>query len=916
MNRKLLWLVPLVLVLAIAAAILALPGFVASRTHRGNIEALASSLTGRDVHIGGALSLSLVPGPQLTAADVTITGPRHETITARSLTLGISVAALLHGRLSAQTLTLDAPTIAFPWPLPGGPKAIAPPGWLTALHARINHGVISLGAARFSNVDADVFTSAKGMVAAFGTGTLLGHGISLKLALNAADLQGGAPVAMNASSGKASMNFSGRLNASSALSGTVEIATPQLSGSADILASAGSVSATGLQFRYNKAAITGTANVRFAPLAISAVLNAQNLDIPDLSQTPAILPAIPIALSLNAANLSLAGHNIPSLQTRLDISPSGVTFHALRATLPANAVFIASGQLSAASSVQGQASLTSPNLPGLLSTYHLSAPDGWNSAEFSATLSGSAARLSLADIAGRIGNAHLTGTLILTGTHAAGALDFDRLDLLPLITWLGHRPAFKFSADGQITAARADFGPIPLQHLLLDGELDGGLNLRRISAGVFGGIASGSVALDPAGQVTAARGFLSLPSAAPLAALLPASWQPPPELAAPRLDAGIFAAGKPSALSTSLIGTLGDFTITAAPVLNLGQLTATGPLTLRHPDAIAAMQTVGFPHGLAWPGPGSIALRASFTASAERLGLPDFVLSLGALTANGRLLADHGVFSGQIDAGTLALPPVAANEQIPWALLTGAQGKISLNAAQVLYAGKDLLSDAAASIALAPGAASFTLTHATLAGGKLAGMLDATLAANTPPALRLNFSAQNITAARLSLPLPFPYKISSGALAGAGNLTASGYSPKIWAATLGGNASLTSTGGAFTGFSLANLSLAFTKKVRAAALEAALASGNTGFDSLSLGAKFAQGNATLTTASLTGPQGSAIGTGSIDIFDRDVALHLQFAPILTPPVVIGATVLGSWAAPKQIPQLKPALAWQRPAPPP
>jgi len=43
---------------------------------------------------------------------------------------------LLHGQLAVETLNLDSPVIAFPWPLPGGPRAVAPPPWLAALHAQ------------------------------------------------------------------------------------------------------------------------------------------------------------------------------------------------------------------------------------------------------------------------------------------------------------------------------------------------------------------------------------------------------------------------------------------------------------------------------------------------------------------------------------------------------------------------------------------------------------------------------------------------------------------------------------------------------------------------------------------------------------------------------------------------------------
>ena len=138
-----------------------MPGFVASSTHRGTIEALASSLTGRDVRINGKLSLALLPAPQLVAGRVTITGPDQETIQARSLTLAISLPALLHGQLHATSLTLISPHIDLPWPLPGGSAAIAPPSWLAALHAQIQNGAITLGRLHLADVNATLVTGAR-----------------------------------------------------------------------------------------------------------------------------------------------------------------------------------------------------------------------------------------------------------------------------------------------------------------------------------------------------------------------------------------------------------------------------------------------------------------------------------------------------------------------------------------------------------------------------------------------------------------------------------------------------------------------------------------------------------------------------------------------------------------------------------
>ena len=907
-KTHLLWLVPLGLAVLLGAAILALPGFVASNTHRASIEELASSIIGRQVHIGGKLSLGLFPAPQLTAGRITITGPDQETITARSLTLDISLPALLHGQLSARNLMLDAPDIAFPWPLPGGPKAIAPPPWLAALHAQIHNGGISLGAAHFSGVDADLFTGANGTVTVSGTGNLDGRNLSLDLALGTIQLTGAAPLTLTAGSGDISLHFSGALNEDSELTGQLGLAAPQISGTANINADGGQITANAMQLTHAKANIGGTARFDFARPKITANLDAQNLDL-DGQQVLANWPGIPITLALTATNLTVNGQTIPVLQTSLDYAPSGTIVHSAQITLPGSTAVTAKLNIAPDGIIAGQANLASPDLQDFLTSYGVTPPAGWSSAHFTAQLSGTASQLGLDKISGAIGNNNITGDLVVTGRHAGGNLNFNQLDLTSLIAWLGHRPSGNFTADGEITAAHATFGPVPLTHLLLDAALTDQLNIRRISANAYNGLVAGSVTLDAGGQVTAAHGFLAVPSAAPLAALLPAYWQPPSALMQPRLNLAIFAQGPPTALSTSTIATLGDFTLTAAPVIDLSQQSATGPLTLRHPDAIAAFKIFGLDQGLAFPGAGSIALRATMTASPSQIGLPDFVLSLGDLTANGRILRTNGAISGQIDADTLAIPPIPASLQIPWADLTAATGKIDISANRVLYAGNPILGGSLGSISLSPDHFTLAVTHASLAQGNLSGTLSAAAATTKAPALTAKFTADHIDASQLDLPGAFPFTLPTGTLAAEANLTASGYSPKIWAATLGGTASLAAANGTISGFSLTRLASAFKSKHRTQDLRTALAAGTSAFTSLTLLCNFDHGNCTLNNASLSGPDGSATANGSIDLFDNNLALRLALQPNVTPPLSIGTIILGSWASPKQYPKLKPALDW-------
>ncbi len=947
MSKKSFWLLPLIPIAVLAAAVLSLPSFVASSAHRANIEALASTLTGRNVRIKGPLSLGLYPAPQIIAGGVTITGPDAETITARSLTLDISLPALLHGQLSATNLALIHPVIAFPWPLPGGAADIAPPSWLAALHAQIQDGDIQLGAAYFSGVDADLVTGGNGTLRVSGTGHLAGHTLSLTLALGLPQLTGTTPVTLDAASGETSLHFSGALNQSSLLSGQLEVANPTLTGTASLAAGPSALTATSLQINDGKAVITGTATLNFLNPSLTANLDAADLDLSALQAQYKAALRLPTTLQLTATNLMVNGRTIPALQASLDSDAGGITLHALQASLEGNASLSASGQITPLGAIAGQASLDAPDLPGLLAGSGLTLPANWSSAHLTATLAGTTGALDLSNLGGSIGGDHFTGRLTLTGRHAAGAIHFDHLDLQPVAAWFLQHPAQNFTAEGEITATHANFGAIPLTNLLLDASLTDHVNIRRVSANLFNGLAAGSLMLNPAGQISAARGFLDLPSATPLEALLPPSWQLPAALLQPRLHAALLAEGPGTALATSLVATLGDFTLTAAPVINLAQQSAAGPLSLRAPDAIAALKIFGLSHApampacnlpaivpisatgpaspcappaqnIAWPGAGSLSLRADFIASPTQFGLPDFILSLGDLTANGRLIRNNGVLAGEIDAGTLALPLIPANQTLPWADLGGAQGNITLTANRVLYDGGQILGNTMGSLILAPNTATLALTQASLAGGNLSGSLTATLAANAPPALSANFTASNLNAGGFNLPVDFPFTLPTGTLAAQGSLTASGYTPRIWAATLAGTANLTAAQGSLKGFDLTGLAAALSAPHRLGALRAALNSGSTNFQTLSLAATADHGNASLTTASLTGPDGAAEATGSLDLFDKNLALQLTLHPNVTPPLALETTILGPWSAPRQYPRLKPALSWMpdRTLPPP
>jgi len=926
-TRRLFWLLPLAAILVLAAIIISLPSLVASGEHRAAIEALASSLTGRDVHIGGKLSLAFFPEPQLIAERITISGPDRETITAQSLTLDIALDTLLHGRLTARSMTLQSPVIAFPWPLPGGAAAIAPPLWLAALHAQISDGQIGVGSMVFQHVNADLFTGAGGAVSISGTGTLLAQPVSISLGLGGIGATGAAPLSIDGQDGNAIMHLSGVFGAASTVTGAVSFNAPgagsdpaysqPISATGNISASPGEIQISGLHITQGNGVISGTARLDIASARLNLALTASNLTLPESlpeQNLPPGLDTLSIHLTLDADEPIFAGVLLPHLWAEADISSAGLNLESLQAALPGNGGAKCSGTLDAQGNLQGKASFSSQDLAAFAAALGTAytPPTGWRTTSVSATFSGTAQKLSLTGITGTLGAANLNGTAVLDFSTAIptiyGALHFDQLDL-PTTVWQAP-PNPGITGDIEITAGRASLYSVKMTRLLIDAAFDPSLNIRRFSASVDHGLAAGSLSLAQDGRITAARALLSLPSAAPLTALLPPRWQPPPGLSGAKLAAFLLAAGPPSQLTTSLNFSLGDISAFTAPVLNLTKLTAAGPLLLRTPSAINLFKTLGLNAGLAWPGAGSVSLRADFSASSQQIGLPDFVLSMGDLTASGnfRITPDFTV-AGNIDADTLALPPWPTDFSPLWSALGAAKGQLRISANRVFLDGNQVLGSGAASFALERSAGVFTLNTAALGGGVLSGSISATLSPTAPPALAGKFSLSNADVSALNPHFAFPLTLPSGIVNASGALTASGYTAQAWAATLSGPAGFSAANGVMTGFDLAALGSALTPSPREDALRTACLTGNTPFATLTLAGNFSSGIYQISSASLQSPGGTASATGSIDIPDEAVAMRLTLVPNVATPPKVGLAMIGNWAAPKKIPAIKPALDW-------
>ncbi len=114
MNTVLMWVAGLLV--AVMAALFAVPYFVDWNSYRGVFEEEASRILGRDVRVGGMINVRLLPTPymrfeHLRIADTRL-GASQPLFRAKTFTMWLSVPPLLKGNLEATRVALDTPVVA------------------------------------------------------------------------------------------------------------------------------------------------------------------------------------------------------------------------------------------------------------------------------------------------------------------------------------------------------------------------------------------------------------------------------------------------------------------------------------------------------------------------------------------------------------------------------------------------------------------------------------------------------------------------------------------------------------------------------------------------------------------------------------------------------------------------------------
>lgn len=965
------------------------PLLVSGNYHRATIERMATDAVGRQVSITGPIALSVFPDPQLRAKTITIGSPDGGLITADTLKLDLAPWPLLLGRLRATRLTLGKPYVALPWPLPGGARTLAPPPWLASLHATIADGTLRIGALRFDHVDLSIFTGGpNAVVAASGSVALGGVPATVTLdldntgarapapvtaAMTIADLRFGAAKDAKAPLSPARLAFKGTLDRASLLSGvlTGSLATAG-SFRADVAADGAMIALHAMDARLDRFHVTGRAVMALRPapmlrLDIDAAHGRLGAGGNLLARLDAL---VPVAASIGVRDLAYRGLVVSTARMVVRGRDGRVAVQSLAARLPGHGVLRFEG---GPRGRRGEFSLTADDPARLfagLGEAHLW-PDGLGRLVVGGRMvRNDAGAIRFDRLRGAIGGtaarprSPFSGAVsIMPGgavARVAADIAFTHLVLNRRILAAVRGGTFGVAGSFDLTAGtvllRDGAGARLIgSHLLIDGGVAdaaaaAGVTVRLASLQVGRSLIVGHGGRRDDGAIVAMRLMMAGPdAAAALAALdeLARGRQPSSQRPAwqrltvfhHRFVASLAAAGAEAAVHTGMTLHLGAVRLAAMPVVDLDNDSAAGALSLHAPNAAVLLHDLGEAHWLGtisaldWPGPGSVSLRASAFVTGAKCGLSNFVLSLGGLTAAGRLAvtpwSDPVGISGAIAADSLPLPPVSR-------LLTLADAALArdvalalpvVRARRITLNGRIIMRRARLKLAVHHGKLAPSLTlgvdRAVVAGGVLNGALALTGAgAKAPPTLsiagRIKQAALDKVTADLGVPTPF----TGGLVNGKVDLTASGAGPVDWRRDLAGSVTGFGTNVTLRGVDLARAGAALAAATAATApigsvaaatlLRQALRGGTTGFASFTVTGAVKGGTINVGQAALTGAAGTMGATGTADLNSRQVALAVTARPMVAahksaPTVML--SVDGMLARPKIRPHVNAAIGW-------
>lgn len=440
------------LILALVAA-LAAPFVVDWNDYRGVVEREASRMTGLPVTVAGKIDVRLLPSPQLTLRDVTVSGVR-----ARAVSVELALGSLMRGEWRATDVHVVAPQLEtgvdqagkLRWP---GAAASFDPNALSIDRLHVEDGRVVLtdagsGARRvldkiWFNGDA---RSLAGPVRGEGAATLDGEIYPYRLSISRVSDAGSARVRLNVDpqnrplsleadgevslvqgtprfEGQASFSRPVQLAGNRAASRAKDTVTPPWRASAKVKATPASVLLEQVEFQYGAddlgAKLTGTADVKFgAEPRIEGVLSARQLDL-DRALANADGTRLPAAAALRT--LAQAAGGVLPFPFQLGIGIDSVT-------LGGGTVLAVRGDVA-------------------------SSADGWTLSDFEFRAPGS----SRVQLAGRLTTTQTVAPKTTPGVAFKGAASVESSDLRALVGWLEGRsdltpgPVRSLKARGDVT---------------------------------------------------------------------------------------------------------------------------------------------------------------------------------------------------------------------------------------------------------------------------------------------------------------------------------------------------------------------------------------------------------------------------------------------------------------------------------
>ncbi|HEY2133959.1 MAG TPA: AsmA family protein [Acetobacteraceae bacterium] len=977
--RGLRWLLigSAVLIATVALGAWQLPGLLDWNRYRGELALLASDTLGRRVRIDGPVTLALLPQPTLTASGVTVDEAEGGvSVNAAQLRLRVALGALFSGHVDAQELVLQGVDMHAPWPLQPGALALRAPTWLSSLSARIEDGRLTIGNVVLTGIDATLTTAAmSGTYMAAGTAQLSGHPwrFTARLGQPGGDGSAGLDVSLDGQGPMqgAGASLSAQIQADGTLAGQISGRGPDLSqllpapaipfrAEGRVNIAAGLAVADQLVVDLGGSPARGAVALRVAPTPrLDVALTASRLDLDAwLKAVMAgtqndLLLHLPTSIDLSAEAAQLYGGTLRGLRSAFDLADGAVDIRELRAALPGEAAFSATGRLTVAdphatpprpAHFDGNATLSAPALRTTLAWLQsggIAAIGQLPEQVFrTANLSGHASidpgQIALDGVTGTVDGNTIGGSLTLrAGTQTPPAhprlgagLTIDRLELDP---WMPANPSLtaplppwlaSVDVDLRLDAKQAILHGTTIAPLSLDATAEGGhITLRKLDATVNGVHATASGTLGDGGRLSEARLDVQAPQAQPLAALLPPSltflehtsptiWRGPANFS-------LTASGAPQAVEMHITADMADLRLEAMPTLDLHTGKWTGTVTLRHPGAPRLVEALGIAGATSWLGDGSLSLVAQMSRDSDRIVANSFDITAGSLHATGALALQATPsgpnLTGHVSAETLPLPlPDARSpDPLPFDALKGWQASVRLDAGRVLAGLTPVLGHFATTVTLADSMLQLEDLSATLSSGALIGAVSLDASGDTP-IVSLDAHLDNATIAG---PLSnLPLDITAGTLGGNVSLSATGHAPAGLLATLSGALHVTVDHGTFIGVDLSRATAppgnSNPPTLTDASIQAALAPGTMPFDRLEVAARVIQGAANLDQATLNAPSGSIGFTGSIDLPSVAADLRLALRPAIPTPPEIGLRLNGPIDNLHRTPELAGFMLWR------